>query len=312
MDGSEMRMLRAFLVLMAEGGVSRAGERLGLSQPATSHLLGRLRELFQDPLLLRSRNGMVPTERAKEIEKVARTLVAQYDHLVSATDSFDYTTSRRTFSITAPEFAERLLVPPLLRRFRAEAGSIRLVVRPPDPERALDMLESGELDLRVAWLTAPLKSLRSTQLFQDRLVCIADRNHADISRVLTLEQFLSLPHARGQGHTTTSHVLQAAVDRLGRRFAEPFLVQNFQTIPYLLPGTDLIAVVPRMLALEYSAQHPLQILEPPLRLPTVRYAAYWHERKHRDPGHQWLRARLVEVCRGLPNVPRTDKPATDT
>jgi DNA-binding transcriptional LysR family regulator len=160
------------------------------------------------------------------------------------------------------------------------------------------MLESGELDLRVAWLTAPLKTLRSTQPFQDRLVCIADRSHAHIGRALTLEQFLS-PHARGQGPTTTSQVLQAAVDRLGRRFADPFLVQNFQTIPYLLPGTDLISVVPRMLAIEYSAQHQLQILEPPLRLPAVRYAAYWHERKHRDPGHQWLRARLVEVCRGL-------------
>lgn len=303
MDGSEMRMLRAFLVLMAEGGVSRAGERLGLSQPATSHLLGRLRELFQDPLLLRSRNGMVPTERAREIEKAARTLVAQYDRLVSTADNFDAATSNRSFSITAPEFAERLLVPPLLRRFREQAPNIRLVVRQPDPERALDILESGELDLRVAWLTAPLKSLRSTQLFQDRLVCIADRKHPEIKRSLTLEQFLSLPHARGQGHTTTSHVLQTAVERLGRRFSEPFLVQNFQTIPHLLPGTDLISVVPRMLALEYAAQHPLRILEPPLRLPAVRYAAYWHERKHRDAGHQWLRARLVDAARGLEEGP---------
>lgn len=299
MDGSEIRLLRAFLVLMAERGVSKAGDRLGLSQPATSHVLGRLRELFQDPLLLRSRSGMVPTDRAKEIEKIARVVVSEYDRLISPSQTFDCTTSRRTFSITAPEFAERLLVPPLLRQLRRVAPNIRIVIRPPDPERSFGVLESGELDLRIAWLTSPLKSLRSTQLFQDRLVCIAGDDHPSIDRQLTLDQFLSLPHVRGHGHATTGHVLEAAVERQGRKFAEPFLVQNFQTIPNLLPGTDLIATVPRMLALEYAAQHPLKILEPPLRLPAVRYAAYWHERNHRDAAHQWLRAALLAAAREM-------------
>ena len=116
MDHSEIRSLRAFLVLMAERGVSKAGDRRGLSQPAMSHVLGRLRELFHDPLLLRSGNTMVPTARAVEIEDAVSRLIAEYDRLIEPIDGFDCATSARTFSISAPEFAERLLVPPLLRK----------------------------------------------------------------------------------------------------------------------------------------------------------------------------------------------------
>lgn len=299
MDHSEIRLLRAFLVLMAERGVSRAGDRLGLSQPAMSHLLGRLRALFEDPLLLRSGNTMVPTARAVEIEKVVIRIIGEYDQLIAPAKTFDCTSSARTFSISAPEFAERLLIPPLLRGLRKVAPNVRIVVRPPDPGRSFAMLESGDLDMRIAWLTSPFKSLRSMPLFQDRLVCIVDRDRLDIGDHLTVEQFLTLPHALGYGHTTTTRVLDEAVARHRRKLTNTFLVQNFQTVPYLLPGTDLIATLPRLLAMDYAIQHPIRILDLPLRLPPVRYSAYWHERSHRDAAHRWLRSMFVAVARDL-------------
>ena len=176
---------------------------------------------------------------------------------------------------------------------------MRVVVRPPDHARAFELLERGELDLRIAWLPSSIPSLRSMLLFQDQLVCIADRKHPSIGKVLTLEDFLTLPHLRtiGYSQTTTGRVIDAAIEKQGRKLTTMLVVQNFVTMPHSIPGTDLIATVPRLLAREYAARYPLRVLEPPLQLPVVKYAAYWHERNQSDAGHRWLRAALRQAGR---------------
>jgi DNA-binding transcriptional LysR family regulator len=304
MDDLEIRLLRAFPVLMRERSVSRAAERLGLSQPATSHLLARLRKLLHDPLLLRSRNGMVPTVRALEIEKSVQGLLDDYDHLTRLAALFDPRTSGRTFNISAPEFAERMVVPRLLRRIRREAPNVRVVVHTPasSNDRAFDLMERGELDLRIAWLIpAPVGSLRSLRLFHDRLVCIADRRHRSIRGALTLDQFLTLPHLRtlGYSQTTTGHAIDVAIAKRGRKIIAAQVVQSFVTMMRSIPGTDLIAIVPRLLAEDFEGRHQLQLLEPPLQLPAVRYSAYWHERNQGDAGHRWFRTTLAEAGRSV-------------
>jgi DNA-binding transcriptional LysR family regulator len=302
MDNADLKLLRTFLVLMAEKSVSRTAERLGISQPATSHALARLRELFQDPLLLRSRGGMVPTERAAEIELTVRRLLSEYDAMVAGGHPFDPAVSRRTFVLSAPEYAEHLLMPGISRRLRTEAPGIRIEVRAPDRDHAYELLESGRVDLRIAWLPKPPVSLRSMQLFQDRIVCIAHRDHPTIRGTLSLAQYLDAPHARplGTGRTTTGRVIDDAVERQGkgRKLDLVFLVQNFLTIPFLMAdGIDVIATLPLTLAQRFQQQQPLQILETPLRLPRVRYAAYWHERSQKDAGHRWLRALVADTAR---------------
>jgi DNA-binding transcriptional LysR family regulator len=165
-------------------------------------------------------------------------------------------------------------------------------VRAPDRDRGQELLENGQIDLRIAWLQKPPQSARSMQLFQDRIVCIADRDHPHVHGKLTLEQYLNARQVRplGNGRTSTGRVIDEAVERLGRKLDLVFQVQNFLTIPFMMAGTDLIATMPLRLAQALQQQHPLQIMEPPLRLPRVRYAAYWHERSQKDPGHRWLRS----------------------
>jgi DNA-binding transcriptional LysR family regulator len=301
MDNIDIRLLRAFLVLMAEKNVSTAAEHLGISQPAASHALARLRTLFDDPLLLRSRAGMVPSTRALEFEAGVRELLATYDGLLGMARPFDPRVSSQTFVVSAPEYAERLLLPGLARRVRRDAPGVRIEVQTPDRDRALELLENGRVDLRVAWLPKPPQSLRSMQLFQDRIVCIAAKDHPTVQGSIDQEQFLSLPHARplGTGRTTTGRVIDEAVEQLGGQLNLAFLVQNFLSIPLMMVGTDLIATVPLRLASVLRKQHPLQILEPPLRLPRIRYAAYWHERSQKDPGHRWLRGLVLEAAREL-------------
>ncbi len=308
MNTDEVRLLRVFLVLMAERSVSRAAQRVGMSQPAVSQALARLRRLFNDPLLLRSNRLLSSTARAVELEKGVRKLVEDYDRLVANVEPFDAATSARTFVFTAPEFGERRLVPQLFRRLRSEAPHIRVEVRAPDPERAFEMLEAGEVDLRIAWLTQPMASLRSMQLFQDRMVCIADARHPTLRGELSLAQFLTLPHARtlGTTHATSIRVVDEALARHGKKLERSFLVQNLHTIPTTLGGTDMIATLPLSQALAFAEQYPLQILEPPLRLPRVRYGAYWHERSQKDEGHRWMRQRVQEAAQAaaLPAQPQ--------
>jgi DNA-binding transcriptional LysR family regulator len=304
-DKVDVRLLRTFLALMSERSVSRAAERIGVSQPAMSHALARLRVLFQDPLLLRSRQGMVVTDRAGEIERVVRRLLDEYDKLVGRPEAFEPGSSRRTFVVTAPEYAEHLLMPAIFARLRAEAPNIRILVRKPEAERVHELLESGEVDLRIAWLRAAPTSMRSMPLFQDRIVCIADRDHPSVRGSLSLAQYLSLPHARpyGTGRTTTGRIIDEAVERHGGQLELSFMVQSFMSIPRAIAGTDIIATLPSALATSFGAEHPLQVLESPLHLPRVRYAAYWHERSQKDPGHRWFRAVVAEAGRSLKLLP---------
>jgi len=306
-DAGDLRLLRVFRVLMAERSVSRAAERLGLSQPTLSHALQRLRVLFSDPLLLRSSKGMVPTSRATETLAIVDRLLSDYDRLVSPPGPFDPAKSRRTFVLTAPEYAEHLLLPRLFSHLRSFAPGISIEVRAPDRDRSPTWLERGEIDLRIAWLLKPPSAMRSMTLFQDRVVCIADAKHPTVQGTLSTAQYLALPHIRllGGGRTTAGQVIDAALEKAGGGSRPMFLVQNVLTIPSMLVGTDMIATLPQALAERFARQYRVQVLDMPLSLPRIRYAAYWHERSQRDEGHRWLRSVLVHAARGCTDLPAT-------
>lgn len=302
MSNIDIRLLRTLLVLIKEGSVSRAAEHLRISQPAASHALSRLRNLFDDPLLVRSRIGMVPTERAKEIECHVQRLLHEYDALTGCVQPFDPLQTQRKFVISAPEYAEHLLMPPLLRYLRIHAPNIRIEVCAPDPGRSYQLLESGEVDLRIAWVPKPPLSLRSLHLFDDRAVCIADCEHPTVRGSLSLAQFLHYPHARpsGIGRAALGLIIDEAVERLGKELAPPFLMQNFLSTPHSIMGSDVLAIMPFALASRFAEKIPIQILELPLRLPKMKYHAYWHERSHKDTAHQWLRGVVSNAVRSLP------------
>lgn len=295
----DLKLLRCFITLMAERSVSRAAARLGLSQPATSHALARLRRLFNDPLLLKGRSAMTPTPRALELETEVRQLVSGLDRLTRPVAEFSPAASRGRFVVMTPEFIEYLLAPRLVAHLQEHAPGIDVVFRTSDPEHAPDWFESGEIDLRLGWVPDPSPLLRMKMLLRDPLVCIARRGHPRLKGRISAAQYLEAAHVRVEQPRTrvSTGAVDAAVAALGGRLRIALQVQNAFALAHAVAQSSLLSTVPRRLALAVAEQHPLQVLPLPIEVPDVRIAMYWHERNHKQPAQRWFRQLIADILR---------------
>lgn len=297
----DMRLLRCFEALMAERSVSRAAERMELSQPAMSHALGRLRRIFGDPLLLKGHGQMTPTSRAVEIEGQVRELLAAAERLTRRPEAFVPATARAGFAVMTPEFVEFLLAPRLVQRLQQQAAGIDLEFRTSEPGRALDWLERGEIDFRLGWWPEPPKTLRFRLLFRDPLVCLARKGHPQIRGGISMQQYLRLPHIRIQRPRTgvSTHVIDQAVHQQRHRLRIALKAQNALALAAAVAESNLIATVPARLGAALAGKFPLQVLDLPLDVPDVRIALYWHERTHGLAAHRWFRQLLTDAAKTL-------------
>ena len=315
-DPVELGALRCLVALMRERSVTRAAQRLGLSQPATSHILAGLRRRFGDALFVRSATGMLPTPRALEIAEEAARIVEAVNRLSGERRRFDPATERCAFAITVPEYFEHVLAPPLLARLRQEAPGVAVEWGAPNPDLSRTWLDSGEVDFRIAWIHDPWPESRFARLPEDRFACLVRRDHPRVGARLRLDDFFGLPHVRpaiavkasnlqGDGGTLSleqylgvGHRLRGAAGRhAGRRIRIVMLAQSVATLPHLVAQSDAIATVPVQLARIIDPRLPVRVLSPPLALPPLQGALYWHERTNADPRHRWFRRLLLDVAR---------------
>lgn len=298
----DIHLLRCFEALMDERSVSRAAERMHVSQPAMSHALARLRRHFNDPLLLRAQKEMVPTRCALTVRESVGRILLETENLFLRAVAFRPEASRMKFVVTAPEFVEYVLAPRLLGRLQREAPGISLEIRMPDPDRAVEWLEKGEIDFRLGWLRTPPDKLRSKLLFRDRFVCLARKGHPQIRGSITQEQYLSLPHVRSRfvRNSTSGRVIDEVAASHGRKLNVALLMQNFFTVFHTVVHSDLIATVPERLAHGALNQLPVQVLAPPISIPDARVSMFWHERTHQEASHRWFRQLLTDVVKTLP------------
>ena len=286
-DGVEVFLLRSFAALMAERSVSRSAEALNTSQPAVSKALARLRELFDDPLLIRAHGRMVPTNRALELDDPVRRILADLASVIESPHSFDPLTARVTFRLIA--------------HLQHAAPGVRVEARHPSRDQALRWLETGEIDFRLGWLEHPPQALHSATLYRDRLVCLARKDHPEINGRITLEQYLTLPHARLEvaPHGMSGRAIDRAAAKLGRKLRISLVVQNYGTVVHTVARSNLIATVSERM-LKSAEQHlGLQVLDPPLRLPETRINMFWHQRTHKDSRHRWFRQQISAIAREL-------------
>lgn len=295
--------LRLFLVLdalMAERNVTRAAARLGLTQPAVSHALRRLRDLYRDPLLVRDRDGMAPTPLAIELVAPLRLGLSELERVLNRDLAFDPARSSRVFSLATVDHPQVTALPPLLARLRKEAPGVDIRVRPIGTGLA-EALAAGQLDAvlaggEVEQILALDRGLMRSKICSEPFVCIVRKNHPALSKGrLDLETYVRLPHALVSTAGRDRGMVDAALARRKRERRIAATVPNFVGAPHLVAYSDLIATVPRSIA-EYGARTlPIEIHDPPLDLPPGDAYLWWHQRFHNDPGHRWWRKALHDA-----------------
>ena len=292
----DLNLLRALDVLLQEENVTRAAERLHMTQSALSRSLARLRRLFGDELLLRTGRGMRPTSRAVDLRPRLRAALGGVEVLVSETPRFDPALARRRFRLAAVDYAHAVLVGPLLRALAAESPGIdwELLPSPRPADRALD---SGELDLSLEPKRPSGVGVVWSKLLEERYTCVLWREHpvrrVDRARFANLQHVMVAPWGRPGG--VVDEVLSTG--RTRRRIAVQ--VPTFLLLPHVLVGTERIATVPRRVALLLAGTHPLRLVDPPVRIPGFTLCLAWHEIHRHDPAHAWLRARLARQAKEL-------------
>ena len=295
----DLNLLVALDALLAERSVSRAAVRLRLSQPAASALLARLRELFGDPLLLRSARGMLPTPRALELLGPVKRVLDEIDALVQPRSAFDPASALHSFTLSASDYVEYALLPTLVDYLERKAPGVRLAVRPLDVQTVATQMESGEVDLCITGLQNAPAGLHTQPLYIERMVSVVRRNHPGIGARLTLEKFCSLEHilvsVRGSSFSAR---IDEALAALGRKRRVRLAVPHFLLVPEIVARSDMISALPERLARGYARK--LRILEPPLDIPGFTVGQIWHERNQREPAQQWLRKLLLELAQKPP------------
>ncbi len=301
-DPFDTYLLRVFSMLMAERSVSRAAARLDQSQPAVSAALKRLRDILGDPLLVKDKQRMVPTERALQLEASVRIVLGEIESLLAPAAEFDPTTTKLCFRVGTPDYLAPPLMASLVSYLRMTAPKARLLLQPLGNDYDYEAaLANGELDVVIGNWPQPPEHLRMAILLEDEVVCLVSRDHPCANKSgghMTVTDYLSgshivpLTYSVMQRGVVESHM---AALRLHR---EPTVtVPYFSMAPSLLPGTDLIFTTSRHFAEHYARQLPLAVLTAPIDFPTMRFYQLWHSRTQHSQSHAWLRSLLSAVAR---------------
>jgi DNA-binding transcriptional LysR family regulator len=291
----DLNLLRVFDAVLHEQGATAAAARLGLTQPAVSNALARLRAIFGDALFVRTAAGMDPTPFARELAEPVRQALALLESALAHGPGFDPATSTRAFRFYMSDLGQVEFLPPLVERLQRAAPGVRLEAVAADLEHIADALGAGSIDLAVGFLPALGPPVARRTLFRDPYRCLMRADHPSIGAKLSRKQFLESSHVlvtyRGGGH----RVIEEALERAGvaRRIA--LRVPHFTVVPMVLERTDLILTLPARVARVYERQGGFKSLPPPVPMPPAEVAVHWHERFEADPGNRWLREQVVEL-----------------
>jgi len=291
----DLNLLVALDALLRERHVTRAAERIGLSQPAMSNALARLRQLFNDELLVRSATGMQLTPRGEELGRSIQPLLRQITRVFDTDAGFDANRSRRTFTIRLSDLLELLLLPPLLQLLKTEGPSLGLDVVHLPPEMTVDALEKDDVDLAVSMGLEHSNAIRSEPLFVDRMVCVMRRSHPLARRELTLESFLAQRHLRVAMSPTD---LRFVDDVLAQRKLERQVALNvphWLIVPHILACTNLVSVMSARYAAAIAGR-TLVFRELPFASEPFEWRLYWHRRHERNQPNAWLRDAVRKAC----------------
>lgn len=295
MESRDLNLLHALDALLQEENVTLAAKRLGLSTPATSHALARIRERLEDPILVRAGRRMVLTPHAEELRPRVRSLVEEATRVLGAAATFSPRELRRTFTIFTTDHVLLVLGPVLDRILREEAPDVAVRFLPSVEDDWIP-LRDGTADLSVCVLGHFPAEFRTRQLFTDRFVCVVREDHPRVGKRVTLDEYLSLEHVVVSPLGRPSHVDQVLAER-GRERRVRRVVPYFVTGLLIAATTDCALTVSDRAAMALAATLRLRVLEPPLPLSPYALNLLWHPRLDNEPANRWLREVFIRAAR---------------
>lgn len=296
----DLNLLAVFDAIISEGSLTKAGTRLGLTQSAVSHALGRLRELTGDTLFERTGRGIRPTPVAQAMaENVAAAMDLLRASLLNTHEVFDAAGAGRTFLLAIPAGIDAIIVPDLAR-LTAEFTELRFRISGSRARNLASELRFGEVWLALDAEPMTRPGYRSELLFEDPLVLIARRGHPRLAGGVSAALFAELPQitlawAAEAGATPSTMLLgQAGLQRMTK-----LAVPNIATLPSVVEVSDLVGTMSLKMARSFARHFAIDIHQLPAEVPQMPVYMVWHESFERDEGHAWLRARLKDVCERL-------------
>ncbi|WP_158511820.1 LysR family transcriptional regulator [Novosphingobium sp. PP1Y] len=284
--------------LLAERSLSRVARDVGLSQPAMSHMLARIRRIFNDPLLVRDGSAMVLTAEGVELKARLEVALPELLALFSPT-RFVPMESRTTFKLAITDHAGQVLLPRLLGELREQAPHVQISISViPNRQTDLEELDRGQFDLRVGWLRSLPPHWHRRKLMTDSIVLIGAIDHPDLVEPLTIERFVALDHVALQSDRPIYPNLidsYLSSKQLHRNVVAH--VSHFSLVPSIIASTRMVAMLPRRLAEEQARLGQIQIVKPPLEFPDNDLSMAWHPRIHVAVEYVWLRKLIATFCK---------------
>ena len=291
MQNFDLNLLRLALAIDGERTVSGAARRLGISQPAASAALARLREVLDDRIFVKTARGMEPTPRAIRLIAAAREILARVDREILAKASFVPESSSDTFTFALSDIGEMVFLPKLVEYFSVHAPNalIRSVTR--SPQRLEQELESGEIDLAIGYYP----DIRRSGFVQQRLMthhftCLMRADHPAAAEPLTVPRFLALRHALVSAEGRSQEIFERFLADHKLDLNIVLRTPHFMTIPMIVAQSDLVVIVPHALGLYFVRESGrYRLIDPPLEIPRIELRQHWHEKFNKDPKVVWLR-----------------------
>ena len=312
----DLNLLVYLDVLLREGNVTRAAEQLGLSQPAMSNGLKRLRDLFNDPLLVRTSDGMAPTDRARELQPLVREALLSIEKAIEPKSGFDAANAQRVFRLMVSDYTESTLIPALLDRLQAEAPGIVLDVLAPG-DMSHDDVEKGRVDMAINRFDTLPPAFHQVSLWKDHYVCMLNVNNP-VLEDFTLDNYLSAPHVwvskTGMGASKGINLddsrrlgwVDTALRQLGKQRQIRIYTRHYLAAMLLAQQKNVIVTLPSKAARIFKGYEAVAIHKPPFRVPPVHLTMAWSPLLQHNPAHQWMRRLVTAVAKDIDDLDRRD------
>ena len=291
----DLNLLVIFNQLLLDRRVSTTAEKLGLTQPAVSNALKRLRVALNDELFIRTAKGMEPTPHAMQLAEPVGYALGALQNALNHKDSFDPLTSERTFTLAITDIGEIYFMPTLIDELSRLAPNIKISTLRNSATNLKDEMESGSVDIAIGLIPSLQTGFFQRRLFKQRYVCVFRKNHPIAQNPITLSQFQKLGHV-GITSANTGH---GEVDNLflrkGIKRDLKLHVPHYVAVGHILHSSDLIATVPERFAFKCKEPFDLESSPLPIKLPEIAINLFWHSRYNRDPANMWLRQLITKL-----------------